>query len=149
MRRSITALLLGVAALTSTFAIGQQAIAKPSGHQSGRHGDANEYTNEIYVRTGSRASAGTNAPVWLWAQGTRGTIGPVLLPSAGRLLTRRHFDHYQVDSHASLGRISRVCLFRRDGGVNPSWFVDDVKVNGVGSRFANWIPNGRWVCVDH
>lgn len=143
MRRSITALLLGVTALASTFTMGQQAIAKPSKHRL--------VTNDIYVRTGSRTAAGTNAPVWLFVKGKgKGTtIGPVLLPSAGRLLTRSRYDHYQVDSRVRLSGISQVCLFRRDGGVSPNWFVERVDINGVGSRFARWLPNGRWVCVDH
>jgi hypothetical protein len=135
-RRRITALLIGVAALT-TLMVGQQgAWADPATAQDVYNGQ---------VRTGTKSGAGTDANVWVYVNGSDGTFGPLQLDTTGARMEANAADNFSFT--ADLGELQRVCLYRDDAGASPSWYVRFVTIDDEDFSFERYIPSEKWSCV--
>jgi hypothetical protein len=164
MRRRITALLLGVAVLGTTFIVGQQAaVAEPSKtdelHKANQHP---EITWQIRVRTGNHWRAGTDAMVYFRVYGSNvPNVYPghqyftVSLNAArqdrinGEWLERNTTQRFDVKSF-DLGHISLIEVWRGNEGFNPSWFLGSVSTwsptrgESIYFTFNKWIEAGKW-----
>lgn len=98
---------------------------------------------QVGVFTGSGGDGGTDADVWLFIQGTRGSLGWVEMSSrvSGNAFEAGTYDALTVYG-PDIGNVQWVCINNAGGGIGPSWRVDYVAVNGVEFPFYEDIPSG-------
>jgi PLAT/LH2 domain len=140
-------MLLGVAVLITTFAVGQQAATAQA--------PADPTITRVTIRTGTDWQAGTDARVWITLHGTKHTLWDQPLNTwVGTAMERgTHITYYlQTVPPKDLGNIRQVCLKSNDAGLNPSWKVGSVTIWNHHNRdgrifsFNGWIPGGghKW-----
>jgi hypothetical protein len=137
MRRRITALLLGLALLTTTFALGQQtATAEPS---------VSSQDTTVSIRTGGFWGSGTDARVFIALFGTSATYtGELPDTTTGPNLERDTTTTYHLPT-GNLGDIGTVAVFRYDDrGDHPEWYLGSVTAKGKIFNFSRWIPVRTW-----
>uniref|UniRef100_A0A6B2KWS8 PLAT domain-containing protein n=1 Tax=Arcella intermedia TaxID=1963864 RepID=A0A6B2KWS8_9EUKA len=101
---------------------------------------------KVFVTTGDRRGAGTDANVFITLFGTKGDSSERLLESPGNNFERNStdtFGFYCVD----LGELTKINIRHDNSGFGPGWFLDTVVVeSGVGQTF--YFPCGHWLAKD-
>jgi PLAT/LH2 domain len=139
MRRKISAsLFVGVALLTIPLAFGQPVMAAPSK-------EAQTATYNVMVKTGTQEGAGTDANVYLYVRGARGTLGPVQLDNREDNFERNKTDRFEFEAR-DMGAMRQVCLRRTNSGWYPAWHLAYVRINGVTFPFNKWVTTA-WSCT--
>jgi PLAT/LH2 domain len=138
MRRRMSALLVGIAALSTTLAVGQPAARAGTEQIRGRL-----YT--IQVLTGALNGASGDANVRVYLDGSAQDSGWMLLANmnsnAFNFKTRRlsTFGHRLP----RLGTIERICVRRSKGS---DWYLEWVQIGDRLGLFNVWIPRDTTVC---
>jgi PLAT/LH2 domain-containing protein len=97
-------------------------------------------TYQIAVRTGDVASAGTDADVSLWVDGTRGSTGWVFLDNSDDNFERGATDYFYIES-ADIGVPVSAWIYFVPRGVASGWFLDTVTFDGKVFTYYNWLTS--------
>jgi len=93
---------------------------------------------QVAVHTGDVPSAGTDAGVWLWFDGTLGRSGWLRLDNEGDDLERGRTDYFYFNL-PDLGPLNAAWIWFSRSGSGPGWFLDTVVVNSKTFSYYNWI----------
>ncbi|KAH3761318.1 hypothetical protein Pelo_6863 [Pelomyxa schiedti] len=100
---------------------------------------------KIFVFTGDRRGAGTDANVFIRVFGEAVDSGMINLEGSGRLFSRKGKDEFGFESK-NLGEVQKLLICHDNTGFSPSWFLDRVVIGEEGIAGRAWLfPCGRWL----
>jgi hypothetical protein len=104
-------------------------------------------TYKIYVQTSTADSAGTDADVFITLYGDAGSTGEYLLDNAEDNFERGDTDEFLIDAR-DFGNLQRIRLRHDNGGDDPGWKPDGVRVVNMENNREWNVPIGEWMASD-
>ncbi|XP_074659812.1 lipoxygenase homology domain-containing protein 1-like [Tubulanus polymorphus] len=104
-------------------------------------------TYHVYVTTGDKWGAGTDANVFIYLFGELDTTGQVFLKSSktyNNKFERNHTDEFIIEA-VDIGDLQKIKIGHDDYGGGADWFLDKVEIDcpALGKK---WVfPCGRWL----
>ncbi len=101
----------------------------------------------IYVKTGDRKGAGTDANIKIVLYDDKGAKSPeITLDCRFRNdFERGQTDTFQAPPLTNLGNIILIELWRDNAGIAPNWYCEVVVVNDASADKCYYFPVQRWV----
>ena len=104
----------------------------------------------IIITTGSMKDAGTDAKVYLTAEGTLGTCTWKNLNDTNDNddFEKGDVNTFNVSSACDLGDIKRIMVGHDNSGKNAGWFVSSIKITNISSGKQWTFIANRWLAKD-
>ncbi|XP_041357698.1 allene oxide synthase-lipoxygenase protein-like [Gigantopelta aegis] len=107
----------------------------------------------IYVRTGDKKNAGTDANVFIILHDDQGnTTGQITLDN----FLRNDFERGRMDTFpvprsklSALGKITKIEVWRDDVGFGSDWYVERIMVENKVTNYIFVFPIFRWIKPDY
>ena len=105
----------------------------------------------IYVKTGDRKGAGTDANIKIILHDDKGQKSPEI---ALDCIWRNDFERGQTDTFQApplkqLGALTQLELWRDNAGVAPDWYCEVIMVNDARNDQCYYFPVQRWVLAEY
>lgn len=101
----------------------------------------------IYVKTGDKKGAGTDADVYIalfTVDGTRSR--DIKLDAEWRNdFVAGRMDNFPVENLPNFGEVTKIEVWRSDDGISDDWFVERIEVEDVAAKTRVVFPVHRWV----
>lgn len=108
-------------------------------------GRTDELIYRVYVSTGYSEDSGTDAKVYLTLDGTLGFTPEHLLNDSENNFKAGQVDEFPIRRTKELGELTQVRIMHDNSGVNPSWYLKDIKVALDGSDKLWYFPCDQWL----
>lgn len=108
----------------------------------GRTGDL---IYRVYISTGYSENSGTDAKVYLSLDGTLGFTPEYLLNNSENNFKAGQVDEFTIRRSKDLGELTQVRIMHDNSGLNPSWYVKDIKIALDGSDKLWYFPCDQWL----
>lgn len=108
-------------------------------------GRTDELIYRVYISTGYSEEAGTDAKVYLAMDGTLGFTPEYLLNDSEKNFKAGQVDEFPIRRTKELGELTEVRIMHDNSGVNPSWYLKDIKVALDGSDKLWYFPCDQWL----
>jgi hypothetical protein len=108
-------------------------------------GRTDELIYRVYVSTGYSEDSGTDAKVFLSLEGTLGFTPEHLLNNSENNFKAGQVDEFPVRRTKELGELTQVRIMHDNSGLNPSWYLKDIKVALDGSDKLWYFPCDQWL----
>ena len=107
----------------------------------------------IYVRTGDKRNAGTDANVYIVLHDDQGnTTGKITLDN----FLRNDFERGRMDTFpvpksklSALGKVTKIEVWRDDAGFGSDWYVERIMVENRVTNYIFVFPIFRWIKPDY
>ncbi|SIN96148.1 PLAT/LH2 domain-containing protein [Fibrobacter sp. UWB11] len=104
---------------------------------------------KIQIVTGSMKDAGTNANVYLTAEGTNGSMTWANLDNPKKDdFEQGNVDTFTVSSARDLGDINKITIGHDNSGKHAGWFVSSVQIKNVSTGKTWTFFTNRWLARD-
>ena len=108
-------------------------------------GRTDELIYRVYVSTGYSEDSGTDAKVFLSLEGTLGFTPEHLLNDSENNFKAGQVDEFPIRRTKELGELTQVRIMHDNSGLNPSWYLKDIKVALDGSDKLWYFPCDQWL----
>nr|XP_033789545.1 oxygen-regulated protein 1 isoform X2 [Geotrypetes seraphini] len=105
---------------------------------------------KIIVVTGNVQNAGTEATVYLYAFGEKGSSGPIILGSGKyHLFKPNSEDSFKVNLK-NLGQLYKIRVGHDNSGKDPGWYLEEIRLRDMTleSDEEMYLPVNRWLAEE-
>ncbi|XP_030070331.1 lipoxygenase homology domain-containing protein 1 [Microcaecilia unicolor] len=122
----------------------------PSKSPSKMEEDVHEGDWKIVVVTGNVQNAGTEATVYLYAFGEKGSSGPIILGSGKYHLFKPNSEDTFKVNLKNLGQLYKIRVGHDNSGKNPGWYLEEIRLQDMTSESDEemYLPVNRWLAEE-
>ena len=108
----------------------------------------NKHCYLIWIKTGNRKNAGTDANVYVQLCGSRGISQEFLIGTAKSCFETNKEDGFHIVCDYDWGILDSINIRHDNTGNGPGWFIESIRIKYVNGDISYYFAVNRWLAKD-